>query len=62
MGLIKVRLFRPWSAEHLVAALPASCTRVCVLDRTKESGAHADPLFLDVLASLAEHEAATGAP
>lgn len=60
VGLVKVRLYRPWSAEDLLAAIPSTATRICVLDRTKESGAHADPLYLDVSASLAEHSAANG--
>lgn len=58
---LQVRLFRPWSAEHLIAALPASASRIAVLDRTKESGSAAEPLFLDVLSSLTEHDASIGA-
>jgi pyruvate-ferredoxin/flavodoxin oxidoreductase len=38
VGLVKVRLFRPWSAEHLLAALPATVKRITVMDRTKEHG------------------------
>lgn len=57
---MKVRLFRPWSASDLVAALPATATKICVLDRTKESGAFADPLYLEVASTLAEHEVETG--
>ena len=38
VGLIKVRLFRPWSAEHLLAALPKTAKRITVMDRTKEHG------------------------
>lgn len=57
-----MRLFRPWSAKHLLEAMPPTAQRITVLDRTKEAGAHADPLYLDVVASLAEHEAETGAP
>lgn len=52
VGLVKVRLFRPWSAEHLLAALPASTRRVTVLDRTKEHGSGGEPLLLDVAASV----------
>ena len=52
VGLVKVRLYRPFSAEHLVAALPESVKRIAVLDRTKEPGAIGDPLYLDVVAAL----------
>jgi pyruvate-ferredoxin/flavodoxin oxidoreductase len=38
VGLVKVHLFRPWSAEHLLAALPKTVKRIAVLDRTKEHG------------------------
>ena len=54
VGLLKVRLFRPFSAEHLLAVLPDSVSQIAVLDRTKEPGAHAEPLYLDVMTSLAE--------
>ncbi len=54
VGVLRVRLYRPFDAAALVAALPASVRTVAVLDRTKEPGAHGDPLFLDVLAGLAE--------
>ncbi|MDR3176633.1 MAG: pyruvate:ferredoxin (flavodoxin) oxidoreductase [Desulfovibrio sp.] len=53
-GLIKARLFRPFSAERLLAVLPESAKTVTVLDRCKESGAPGDPLFLDVNAALSE--------
>ena len=53
VGLIKVRLYRPFSAEHLVKAIPASVKKIAVLDRTKEPGALGEPLFLDVVAALA---------
>lgn len=52
LGLIKVRLYRPFSAEHLFKALPKSAKKITVLDRTKEAGASGEPLFLDVLAAL----------
>ncbi|MCK6695885.1 MAG: pyruvate:ferredoxin (flavodoxin) oxidoreductase, partial [Thermoanaerobaculia bacterium] len=45
VGLLKVRLFRPFSGEHLVAALPASVRRIAVLDRTKEPGSAGEPLY-----------------
>ncbi len=54
IGLIKVRLFRPFSVQHLLAALPKTVTTLCVLDRTKEPGAPADPLCLDVVMALQE--------
>lgn len=54
VGVVKVRLFRPFSAEHLAAALPESVRSVAVLDRTKEPGAIGEPLYSDVLGGLAE--------
>jgi pyruvate-ferredoxin/flavodoxin oxidoreductase len=54
VGVVRVRLFRPFPVPALLAALPASVTRVAVLDRTKEPGSLGEPLFLDVLAALAE--------
>jgi pyruvate-ferredoxin/flavodoxin oxidoreductase len=54
VGLIKVRVYRPFSAEHLLAALPASVKRIAVLDRTKEPGALGEPLYLDIVTALAE--------
>ena len=54
IGLVKVRLFRPFSMERLVDALPATVRAVAVLDRTKEPGATAEPLFLDVTAALVD--------
>jgi len=53
-GLVKVRLFRPFSAKHLIDALPESTKIITVLDRTKENGAQGDPLFLDVCTALFE--------
>lgn len=47
-GLLKVHLFRPFSAEHLLAAIPDTVKRIAVLDRTKEPGAPGEPLYLDV--------------
>ena len=52
VGVVQVRLFRPFPAAELLAALPASAERVAVLDRTKEPGSLGEPLFLDVLATL----------
>lgn len=54
LGVLKVRLYRPWDAERFVAALPASVRKMAVLDRTKEPGAGGEPLYLDVLQALAE--------
>jgi len=54
VGVVKVRLYRPFSAAHLLAEIPASVQAVAVLDRTKEPGALAEPLYLDVMTSLAE--------
>ena len=59
VGLLKVRLYRPFSAEALVAALPASCKRLAVLDRTKEPGSDGEPLYKDVLVALAQHWSGT---
>jgi len=56
VGLLVVKLYRPFDTEAFSDALPASARRVAVLDRTKEPGAVGDPLYLDVVAALAEHE------
>ncbi len=54
VGVLQVRLYRPFSAAHLLAALPASVTAVAVLEQTKEPGAPGEPLYLDVVTTLAE--------
>lgn len=54
LGLIKVRLYRPFSVEHFVKAIPATCKYITVLDRTKEPGSLGEPLYLDVVTALAE--------
>ena len=54
VGVVQVRLYRPFPARALVDALPASVRRVAVLDRTKEPGSIGEPLFLDVVAALTE--------
>jgi pyruvate-ferredoxin/flavodoxin oxidoreductase len=54
VGLLKVRLYRPFSIEAFVAALPASAKSIAVLDRTKEPGATGEPLYCDVITALAE--------
>ncbi len=55
VGLIKVRVYRPWSPEHFMRALPKTAKRIAVLDRTREAGAFGDPLFLDIVATLREN-------
>ncbi len=52
VGLIKVRLYRPFSAQHLIDAIPESAKTITVLDRTKEPGSLGEPLYLDVVAAL----------
>ncbi|MCF0135211.1 MAG: pyruvate:ferredoxin (flavodoxin) oxidoreductase [Lachnospiraceae bacterium] len=54
VGLVKVRLYRPFCADKLIAAIPATAKKIAVLDRTKEPGALGEPLFLDVVAALTE--------
>ncbi|WP_302153177.1 pyruvate:ferredoxin (flavodoxin) oxidoreductase, partial [uncultured Enorma sp.] len=54
VGLVKVRLYRPWSVEHFIAALPESVKKIAVLDRTKEAGSIGEPLYEDVVAALYE--------
>ena len=52
VGLLKVRLYRPFAVDKFVEAIPATCKKIAVLDRTKEPGAIGEPLFLDVVAAL----------
>ncbi|MDO9269711.1 MAG: pyruvate:ferredoxin (flavodoxin) oxidoreductase, partial [Methylobacter sp.] len=54
VGLLKVRLYRPFDAGSLLAALPATCRKIAVLDRTKEPGSDGEPLYKDVLGALAQ--------
>ncbi|MBO7740616.1 MAG: pyruvate:ferredoxin (flavodoxin) oxidoreductase, partial [Clostridia bacterium] len=54
VGLVKVRLYRPFCADKLVEAIPATCKSIAVLDRTKEPGSLGEPLYLDVVAALAQ--------
>ena len=54
VGLVKVRLYRPFVAEKLAEAIPATVKKIAVLDRTKEPGALGEPLYLDVVAALAK--------
>ena len=53
VGLVKVRLFRPFAAEKLIEAIPASVRKIAVLDRTKEPGSQGEPLYQDVVTALA---------
>ncbi len=53
VGLVKVRLYRPFSAEKLVEAIPATAKKIAVLDRTKEPGSLGEPLYMDVVTALA---------
>ena len=52
VGLVKVHLYRPFSAKHLVKVIPETVTKIAVLDRTKEIGATGEPLYLDVVTAL----------
>ena len=54
VGLLKVRLYRPFSVKHFLAALPATVKKIAVLDRSKEAGAAGEPLYLDVVNALHE--------
>ena len=54
VGLVKVHLYRPFSTKLLSAAIPASVKKIAVLDRTKEMGADGEPLYLDVVAAMAQ--------
>ena len=55
-GLIKVRLYRPFSAKHFIAALPETCTKIVALDRTKEPGSLGEPLYQDMATVLADKD------
>ena len=62
VGLVKVRLYRPFSAKHLVAALPPTVKAIAVLDRTKEPGSAGEPLYQDVVTAVNEGVAEGFAP
>ncbi|HEX7599055.1 MAG TPA: pyruvate:ferredoxin (flavodoxin) oxidoreductase, partial [Polyangia bacterium] len=62
VGVLKVRLFRPFSMDHFMAAIPKSVKAIAVLDRTKEPGAAGDPLYQDVITALAESQSAGKLP
>ena len=53
VGMVKVRLYRPFRADRLIEAIPATCKKIAVLDRTKEPGALGEPLYMDVVTALA---------
>ena len=52
--MLEVHLYRPFSAQHFLGAIPDSVQHIAVLDRTKEAGARAEPLYLDVMTAFAE--------
>lgn len=54
VGVVKVHLYRPWSAKHLLSVIPSTVKKIAVLDRTKENGASGEPLYLDVVSALKE--------
>ena len=60
VGLVKVRLFRPFAADRLIEALPPSVKTIGVLDRTKEPGSSGEPLYQDVVTAVVEHAMHTG--
>jgi len=60
VGLVKVRLYRPFAPEMLLEAIPAGVKKIAVLDRTKEPGADGEPLYKDVVTALAEHVSGGG--
>ncbi|MBN1437983.1 MAG: pyruvate:ferredoxin (flavodoxin) oxidoreductase [Anaerolineales bacterium] len=62
VGVVKVRLYRPFSAEHLLKALPKTVKSIAVLDRTKEPGAGGEPLYMDVVTAISEAAAAGTSP
>ena len=56
VGMIKVHLYRPFAPEYMLKVMPSTIKKIAVLDRTKESGAMGDPLYLDVVAALKDHK------
>ena len=56
VGMVSVHLYRPFSVKHLLGAVPATCKRIAVLDRTKEPGAEGEPLYLDVKSAFYDVE------
>ncbi len=62
VGVLKVRLFRPFSAEHFLAAMPKTVKSISVLDRTKEPGGCGEPLYMDIVTTMAEAQASGTSP
>jgi len=62
VGVLKVRLYRPFSVKHLLAAIPSTVEKISVLDRTKEPGSLGEPLYLDVVTAISEAMAEGTAP
>jgi len=62
VGIIKVRLYRPFSAKHLLAAIPKTVENISVLDRTKEPGSLGEPLYLDVVTAITEAMSSNNPP
>ena len=62
VGLLKVRLYRPFSVEHFIQALPTTTKAIAVLDRTKEPGSTGEPLYMDVVTALSECSANNSLP
>ena len=60
VGVLKVRLYRPFSPEHMIAAIPATAKSLVILDRTKEPGSLGEPLYQDVVTAYAERYNETG--
>jgi len=56
VGLVKVRLYRPFSVQHFINAIPKTVKKIAVLDRTKESGSYGEPLYVDVSAIFQHHK------
>ena len=52
VGMVQIHLFRPFSVKHFAAAIPATCKRIAVLDRSKETGSVGEPVYLDVVTAL----------
>ena len=62
VGLLKVRLFRPFSVKHFINALPKSVKKIAVLDRTKEPGSIGEPLYLDIVTAISEEMSGPNPP
>jgi len=60
VGMLRVRLFRPFSSKHLIEALPATVRKIAVLDRNKEPGANGEALYKDIISALAEYVSTGG--